>query len=119
MKTKRNLVQTCLLAAALLSPAVVRAQFTFTTNNGAITITGYTGNSVTNIGNNAFESCTSLTNLVVGSQVAGVGVSAFQSCIRLPGVTFQDKLTSIEDLAFWGCNNLTNVMVGNNIVRIG
>jgi len=30
-------------ALLLMRPAVVQAQFTFTTNNGAITITGYTG----------------------------------------------------------------------------
>jgi nicotinamide mononucleotide (NMN) deamidase PncC len=32
-----------LLLLLLTLPAVVQAQFTFTTNNGAITITGYTG----------------------------------------------------------------------------
>ena len=31
------------LLLLLALPAVVQAQFTFTTNNGAITITGYTG----------------------------------------------------------------------------
>jgi hypothetical protein len=35
------------LLLLLTLPAVVQAQFTFTTNDGAITITGYTGtNSV-------------------------------------------------------------------------
>jgi len=41
MKTKRNLIQIWLRLLAL--PAVVQAQFSYTTNNGAITITGYTG----------------------------------------------------------------------------
>ena len=31
------------IAWLLLMPSVAQAQFTFTTNNGAITITGYTG----------------------------------------------------------------------------
>ena len=46
MKTnlRRSLLQACLLAAALLAlPAVVQAQFNYTTNNGTITITGYAG----------------------------------------------------------------------------
>ena len=34
-----------LLLLLLLPPAVLRAQFTFTTNGGAITITGYTGSN--------------------------------------------------------------------------
>jgi len=46
MKIKKNLIQLCLLCAAML-PAVAQAQFTFTTNNDAITITGYTGSDGT------------------------------------------------------------------------
>ena len=74
MKTKCLLLQFCLLGSLLLLPAVVQAQLTFTTNNGAITITGYTGNPtvlnipnttnglpVTRIGQNAFISRNSLT----------------------------------------------------------
>lgn len=33
MKTKQNLIQTCLLAALLALPAVVQAQFNYTTTN--------------------------------------------------------------------------------------
>jgi hypothetical protein len=44
MKAKRNLIQIFLLVALLLAlPAVAQAQFTFTTNDNALTITGYTG----------------------------------------------------------------------------
>jgi hypothetical protein len=42
MKIQRNLTQIWLLCAAML-PAVVQAQFTFTTTDGTITITKYTG----------------------------------------------------------------------------
>lgn len=48
MKTKRNLILLCLLPVLLAMPTVVQAQFTFTTNSGAITITGYSG-SPTNV----------------------------------------------------------------------
>jgi len=42
MKTERNLIQLCLLGALLLAlPAVVQAQFTYTTNaDDTLTITG-------------------------------------------------------------------------------
>jgi hypothetical protein len=40
---RQSLIQTCLLAAALALPAVVQAQFAYTTTNSAITITGYGG----------------------------------------------------------------------------
>jgi uncharacterized membrane protein len=70
-------------------PVVVQAQFTFTTNNGAITITGFTGSGavvipdttnswpVTTIGDLAFEYCDSLTNVVIGNSVTNIGESAF------------------------------------------
>jgi hypothetical protein len=41
MKTK--LIQLGLRAALLALPVAAQAQFTYTTNNGTITITGYTG----------------------------------------------------------------------------
>jgi hypothetical protein len=48
MKSERNPVQTRLLAAVLLMLTyALQAQFAFTTNNGAITITGYTGTNTT------------------------------------------------------------------------
>jgi Tfp pilus assembly pilus retraction ATPase PilT len=46
LKTKRDLIPISLLCPVLLLlmlPGVVQAQFNFTTNNGAITIIGYTG----------------------------------------------------------------------------
>ena len=63
------------LLLLLTLPATVQAQFIFTTNNGAITITGYTGAGgavtipdmtngypVTSIGNQAFALCLNLTS---------------------------------------------------------
>jgi hypothetical protein len=74
------------LLLLLALPAAVQAQFNFTTNNGAITITGYTGPGgavtipsttnglpVTTIGYEAFYSCTSLTNITIGNGVTSIG----------------------------------------------
>ena len=43
MKPLKCLKLACLMFAAMLLPSVMKAQFAFTTNNGTITITGYTG----------------------------------------------------------------------------
>jgi hypothetical protein len=48
-------------------PAVARAQFTFTTNNGAITITRYTGS----------DDAVIIPSTTNGYRVAGIGNSAF------------------------------------------
>jgi len=87
MKILRNRLRLCLLATLLLAlPVVVRAQFTFTTDKGAITITHYTGSSgmvtipgainnlpVTGIGNSAFLA-THVTNVLIpiASSISGM-----------------------------------------------
>jgi len=112
MKIKKNLIQLCLLCAAML-PAVAQAQFTFTTNNGAITITGYTGSGgavvipgatngypVSAIADYAFYGNSTLTNLTIPSSVTNIGSSAFASCPNLLGVYFLGNAPS-ADLTAW------------------
>ncbi len=123
-----------LLPLLLLAlPAVVQAQeFTYTTQNGQITITGYTGLGgavtipstidglpVINIRDRAFEYCSSLTNVTIGNSVTSIGVWAFGSCTSLTSVTIGNNVTSIGDYAFAGCTSLTSVTVGNGVTSIG
>src|ERR1017187_3258110 len=84
--------------------SVVPAQpgnlFTFTTNNGTITITGYigldgvvtipdviNGYPVTSIGDWAFDSYHSLTNIMIGNSVTNIGYYAFDWCASLTAIT--------------------------------
>ena len=58
----------------LTLPAVVQAQFTFTTNNGTITITRYNG----------FGGAVTIPDTTNGLPVTGIGVEAFAGCTRRP-----------------------------------
>ena len=131
MKTKRSLIQIWLLCAAML-PAVVQAQFTFTTNNGAITITGYTGTNsivvipsttnglpVTGIGSQAFEGRGNLISVTIPDGVTNIGISAFEYCSKLTNVTIPARVISIAQFAFASCNSLTNVMIPTSVTSIG
>ncbi len=84
----------------LLALPAVHAQFVFTTNNGAITITGYdgpggvvvipdstNGYSVTGIGDYAFEDCTNLTSITIPNSVAGIGDGPFLGCSSLTNIS--------------------------------
>lgn len=100
MKTKRNIFQICLLVSVLLAlPAVAQAQLTYTTNNGAITITGYIGNPtvlnipsstngypVTCIGDDAFYD-SSLTSVTIPNSITNIGEGAFEDCDSLTAIT--------------------------------
>ena len=131
MKASRNLIQSLLLGVAML-PALVQAQFVFVTNNGAITITGYTGSGgavvipattngwpVTSIGDEAFYQCTNLNSVTIPGSVTNIGHGAFAFCGNLASVTIPDSVTSIGICAFWNCTNLTSATVSTNITGIG
>lgn len=120
----------CLMLLLLL-PAQARAQFTFTTNNGAITITGYSGPGgvvtvpstinglpVTGIGDRAFRLCTNVTSATMPTGITNIGGYAFAGCSGLRSVSIPNSVTDIGYDAFGGCTRLTQVTVPNSVVRI-
>ncbi|HXJ57072.1 MAG TPA: leucine-rich repeat domain-containing protein [Verrucomicrobiae bacterium] len=110
-------------------------QFTFTTNNGAITITGYNtaaglnavipasinGYPVVSIGDGASAAfpSSSITNVVIPGSVTNIGATAFYNCQSLTRVTIPNSVTSIGGGAFYNCYSLTNVTIGNSVTSIG
>ncbi|MBA4150695.1 MAG: leucine-rich repeat domain-containing protein [Verrucomicrobia bacterium] len=119
-------------AFLLLLSSTVQAQFTFTTNNGAITVSGYdcsggdvvlpstfNGMPVTSIGNYAFWACGSLTNVTIPSSVTNIGNAAFAICVNLTNVTMGGGVKTIGDHAFYHCNSLTNFTIPSSVTSIG
>jgi hypothetical protein len=70
-------------------------------------------NSVTNIGNWAFEGCASLTSVTIPDGVTSIGVAAFQYA-GLTNVTIPSSVTNIGEGPFSGCSNLTAIRVETN-----
>ena len=71
------------------------------------------GNSVTNIGEVAFNYCTSLTNVMIGNSVSDIGFYAFGYCTSLTNVTIPNSVTNIGNYAFRCCTSLINVTIGH------
>ena len=65
--------------------------------------------SVTAIGDSAFNSFDSLTSVTIGDSVTTIGYAAFAGCSSLTSVTIPDSVTTIGMGAFAGCSSLTSV----------
>ena len=76
-------------------------------------------NSVTAIGDYAFERRSGLTNFAIPNSVTAIGDYAFSECYSLVNVTIGNSVTSIGDNAFNACSSLVNVTIGNSVDTIG
>ncbi|MGC9941777.1 MAG: leucine-rich repeat domain-containing protein [Verrucomicrobiota bacterium] len=91
-----------LLALLLLAlPAAVQAQeFTYTTDNGAVSITGYNGSG----------GAVTIPDTINGLPVTGLDDYAFYQTF-LTSVEIPDSVTNIGDSVFGSCSDLTNIIV--------
>jgi len=103
----------CGVLLLLAPPVALNAQFGYTTTNGTITITGYTGPGgtvyipgsinglpVTSIGYRAFYGCTNLTSVTIPGSAPYIGRLAFMGCTSLTGVFFEGNVLSFSHDAF-------------------
>ncbi len=114
-------------------PQIATFSFRTTTNNGAITITGFAGSlasaltipgtlgglPVTRIGPRAFYFCPMLTNVVIPDSVTSIGDYAFNSCGSLNSVVFGAGVTNIGNFAFTFDSSLTGLTFPDSVTGIG
>ncbi|NBY18422.1 MAG: leucine-rich repeat domain-containing protein, partial [Betaproteobacteria bacterium] len=109
-----------------------RVDFTYTINNGEVTITGYTGTGgaviiprtivgypVTAIGDGAFLEKSSITSVTIPDSVTSIGDGAFRKCTGLTNLTIPDSVTSIAGGAFMECSGLTSATIPDSVTSIG
>ena len=76
-------------------------------------------NSVTTIGHSAFAFCDSLTSINIPNSVTTIGDSAFWGCKSLTNINIPNSVTTIGDSAFAFCDSLTNINIPNSVTTIG
>jgi hypothetical protein len=119
-------------SGAYTQEAAPASDFTFVTNTGSITITGYTGpggvveipstiNSlaVTGIGAQAFSSASTPTSVTIPDSVTNLGEYAFSSCSGLVTVTISEGVTNIGPGTFEDCFSLSEVTFRGTVTSIG
>src|SRR5665213_1035505 len=111
----------------------VRAQFSYTVQNGTITITGYNpaaglnviipatinGTNVTSIGYEAFFLGSSLTSVTIPNRLTSIGDYAFQNCTLMASVSIGNGVNYLGSDAFYNCTSLTNVTIPNSVTNLG
>jgi hypothetical protein len=124
---------TWLLPLFLLTfPPLARAQWICATNDGAITLTGYTGPGgaitipvtidglpVTEIGFQAFINCSSLSSVTIPAGVTTIGQNAFYGCSSLTNISIPEGVAGIMDGAFDSCTSLPSVTIPNSVATVG
>ena len=75
--------------------------------------------SVTSIGDYAFEDCSGLNSISLPDSVTSISNHAFDECSGLKSIKFSNSLTTIGDEAFFGCSGLTNIKLPNGVTSIG
>ncbi len=73
---------------------------------------------VTNIGK-VFAGRKDLTGITIPASMTNIGQDAFNSCTSLASVTFKDGVENIGQGAFWGCTSLREITIPGSVTSIG
>ncbi|MDR2791843.1 MAG: leucine-rich repeat protein [Tannerellaceae bacterium] len=94
-----------------------------TIDDGAFTNTPLTSltfpNTITKIGNSAFENCTNLTEAFLAKSVSlDIPQRAFRNCNALKTITLPSACQSIGETAFANCSALSSISLPNSVTTI-
>ena len=74
--------------------------------------------SVTSIGNFAFSFCDSLASVIIPNSVVNIGKGTFRCCESLTTINIPDSVTNIRWIAFNGCSSLSSITIPNGVTTI-
>ena len=77
-------------------------------------------NTVTTIGEYAFQNCTELTTVNIPNSVINIEQGAFFGCIKLSSnLILPNSVTTIGNSAFYLCSNLSKINIPDSVYSIG
>ncbi len=75
--------------------------------------------SVTSLGDDCFNGCTSLKSITIPSSVTTLGKKCLASCFELTSITIPSSVTKLGDACFSGCYNLTSITIPSSVTKLG
>lgn len=75
--------------------------------------------TVTAIGEGAFESCKNLESIVLSKRLQEIYRGAFHNCTKLKSIVLPNTMRKIGISAFEGCSSLSSVTLGTGLREIG
>ncbi len=120
-----NKKKTIVIDAAILAKSTIIIPNSVTTIgdsafNGLTSLKSLTiPNSVTTIGSYAFANATSLRSLTIPKSVTTMGISAFANLTSLTSLTIGNGVTTIGVAAFYGATSLRSLTIPNSVTTIG
>ena len=97
--------------------AVGRAAFQDLTNVTGVSFAG--GANVTNVGPQAFQGCTALTNAALPEGLKALAPGLFYGCSALRTATIPGGVTNVGDAAFAECRRLAAVTLPSGLAGLG
>jgi hypothetical protein len=79
----------------------------------------FIGSGVASIGDNAFHDCSNIHCLVIPNSVTTIGSWAFDGCSGIDTLILGIGVTSIGDYAFYGCSSIHRLIIPNSVTNIG
>ncbi|MBP3665452.1 MAG: leucine-rich repeat domain-containing protein [Clostridia bacterium] len=76
-------------------------------------------NTVSYIGECAFEQCDNLENVYIGNGVTTIDKGAFRCCTSLSSIYIPSNVININESAFEGCSKLTHATIHFGVQQIG
>ncbi len=75
--------------------------------------------SVTTIGDSAFDDCDKIEHVTIPDSVTTIGSAAFFDCTNLTKLMIPESVITIDRSAFYGCDSLTSVFIPGSVTTIG